>query len=222
MIFLASTALAWFPSAVSGQTNQPHWLEVLVVNKQTGEPISGAAVCLGTAARSDQFGAGRADDKGLVRFEALPRNPLVLTVSGTGFQGRTQQLGALYQSRVLELKIAPGGGGPQCSVPPEPAVASTSSGLSIKSLSVRADPESEANGVLVSVSVSGEANQIRVSEQPDFGGASWQALQLPLAYTLSQGKGKKQLYVQVRRFAGAEGASMEVVSQIQKVGYRAN
>jgi hypothetical protein len=143
--------------------------------------------------------------------------PLLATVSKRGFQGRKQLLESLYQSRVLVMRIASGGGGPECDAPAEPLDNTTSSGLTVDRIDISADSATgESGNVLISAAASGPVNQIRISEQADFSGASWQAYQPAVAYTLSQGKGLKQVHVQVRRFSEVEGASIEVVSPPKK------
>ncbi len=202
---------------------EARWIEVHVLDRQAGNPVSAAAVCLGTTARPDQFGARRSDKKGVVRFENLSQRPvpMLATVSKSGYQGRQQLLEPLQQSRILIIKIVSGGGGPQCDAPLVPAEGDADSGLTIKHITIK--PGSAAGGsgqVLVSVQVSGDANQIRISEQADFTGAPWQALVPTVAYTTSQGKGVKQIYVQVRRHARTKGASIELTSRPSKTTYR--
>jgi hypothetical protein len=147
--------------------------------------------------------------------------PLLATVSKQGFQGRKQLLESVYQSRVLVMKIASGGGGPECHAPAEPLENTTSSGLTVDRIDISADSGAgESGNVLISVAASGSVNQIRISEQANFSGASWQPYQPAVAYTLSEGKGLKQIHIQVRRFSEAKGASIEVVSPPKKARYR--
>jgi hypothetical protein len=214
--FLIGSVLAAFSASVFSFSSESHWLEIRVFNKQSDRAVSGAAVCLGTTARPDQFGARRSNEDGVVRFEQLGQMP----ISKQGFQGRKQLLEPLYQSRVLVMKIASGGGGPECNAPAEPLDNTTSSGLTVDRIDISADSGTGKSGnVLISVAVSGPVNQIRISEQADFAGVSWQAYQPAVAYTLSQGKGLKQIHVQVRRVSEAKGASIQVVSPPKKVQY---
>ncbi len=202
---------------------EDRWLEVHVLDRQTGNAVNEAAVCLGTTARPDQFGARRSDKDGVVRFEDLSQRPVAMlaTVSKSGYQGRQQLLEPLHQSRILIVKVVSGGGGPQCDAPLAPAEEDTGSGLIIERIIVKPDSAAEGSGqVLVSVQVSGKANQIRISEQADFTAATWQALAPTVTYTTSQGKGVKQIHVQVRRQARTTGASIEVVSRPGKTTYR--
>ncbi len=202
---------------------EARWVEVHVLDKQTGNAVSEAAVCLGTTARPDQFGARRSDRDGVVRFEDLSQLPVAMlaTVSKSGYQGRQQLLEPQYQNRILILKIVSGGGGPKCDAPLTLVEDDADSGLTIERITIKPDAVAESSGqVQVSVKVSGNANQIRISEQADFSGAPWQALAPTVAYSTSQGKGVKQIYVQVRRQAKAKGASIEVVSPPGKTTYR--
>ncbi|MFQ5643709.1 MAG: hypothetical protein ACE5FQ_08415 [Thiogranum sp.] len=217
---LLGTLLGVSSGSAFSLSDQARWLEVHVLDKQSGQPVSDAAVCLGITARPDQFGAMRSDRDGVVRFENLSQRPVAMltTVSKPGYQGRQQLLEPLYQSRILIIKVVSGGGGPQCDAPPAAAREDSGSGLVIERITVK--PDAVAGQVLVSVQASGEANQIRISEQPDFAGAGWQALAPAVAYTTSKGKGVKQIYVQVRRQASTEGASIEVVSKPGKTTYR--
>ena len=200
---------------------EPSWLEVHLVSKQTGKPVANAAACLGTSARSDQFGAKRTGSDGVVRFDGIQPHALVLTASGQGFQGRQQVLEPLYESRVLVVTLVSGGGGPVCDAPPAAADADIRSGLSLDEVRVGADLNSpNSAGVLVSTRASGPVNQIRVSEQADFRDTDWQPYNEVVPVTLSAGTGVKQLYVQVRRATQAQGARIEIVSPVKKVSYQ--
>lgn len=205
--------------AVSADQN---WLEVQLLNKQDGTPLANAAVCVGTSARPDQFGARRTDANGLVRFDDIRPHPLVVVGSKTGFQGKRQLMEPLYQSRVLVMKLATGGGGPQCDAPQSGPAVETASGLLIEAVRVQPDANTQPSGVLVSARVNGKANQIRISEKADFAGAAWQPYGKSVPFTLSEGKGLKRLYVQVRRASEVQGASIEVQSPVKQAGFRVN
>ncbi|UCE77400.1 MAG: carboxypeptidase regulatory-like domain-containing protein [Gammaproteobacteria bacterium] len=196
-----------------------NWLEVRVLDKQNGSAVAEAAVCVGTSANPHQFGARRSDASGAVRFEDLLSDSLVVTVSKKGYQGREQRVESLNQARVVVLKLAPGGGGPHCDAPAALAPVDVSSGLAIDGVSIRKDPGGSGR-ILVSVRASGPANQVRISEQPDFGGSDWQQLEQPVPYELTDAEGVRQIYVQVRRHVESQGASIEVISPVERVQYR--
>ena len=198
---------------------EPDWIEVRVLDKQHGGPVADAAVCVGTRANPQQFGARRSDASGVVRFEDLLSSSLVVTASKNGFQGKEQRVDSPSQTRAVVLKLAPGGGGPQCDAPVASAPLDMSSGLAIDGVSIRKDP-GDSERILVSIRASGPANQARISEQPDFAGADWQDLDQPMPYGLSGGTGVRQIYVQVRRAVQSQGAIIEVTSPVERAEYR--
>lgn len=216
---LLLTVLTAGSAAVSAESS---WLEVQLVQKQDGTPLADAAVCLGTSARLDQFGARRTDSRGVVRFDDIRHHPLVVTASRRGYQGREQRLEPIYQNRVLVVKMVTGGGGPVCDAPLSRSSDTEASSLTIDAVRIRKDVNAGAAGVLVSARVSGQVNQIRISETADFKGAAWQHYEAAVPFDLSSGKGLKRLYVQVRRASEVQGASIEVQSSVRKVDYRVN
>jgi hypothetical protein len=197
-------------------------LEVRLLDKHSGKPVAGAAVCLGTRAQASQFGARRSDADGVVRFDDVRTSPLLLTVSGQGYQGRQQALEPMYQSRVMAITLVTGGGGPTCAAPRTASNArAADSGLALTSVRVRANPAlQEGAGALVTARASGSVNQIRISEHADFHDTDWQDYGPEIAVPLSGGEGLKRLYVQVRRATVAQGASIEVLSPVREVSYR--
>jgi hypothetical protein len=120
---------------------------------------------------------------------------------------------------VLVVTLVTGGGGPVCDAPPPAPVSSADSGLSVDSITVRVDSASDR--VRVSTRTTAPANQIRISEHADFKDARWQPYTATVAYEPSPGIGVKRLYVQVRRAAQVEGASIEAVSPVKQVSYLA-
>ncbi len=202
----------------------PNWVEVQVSDRYSAQMLPGVAVCLGTASAPDQFGAVRTDENGKARFDDLIRTALTLTVSKRGYMGNQRQLELHAQGRVLELKLATGGGGPNCDAPaPQPQnIAQPTSSLLITSVAIKpAKQQTASPHVLVSVQASAAANQVRISESRDFSGARWVELTTQVAFELSSGSGMKHLYVQIRRHTGVEGASLDVVSEVKKVRYKA-
>ena len=223
--FFCSWYLLWMgllaiPTTGYTFTNEKHWLEVHVIDSQTARPLSDVSVCLGTSARPDQFGSRRTDRDGIVRFQDLLPNPLVLSVSGNGFRGQQRSVEPVYESRILVLKLASGGGGPECHAPPlQQQAAPVASGITIQRVAVsRPEAASDSTAVLVSVTVNGKANQVRIGERADFQDSVWQDLRNPVAHTLS-GENVSQLYVQVRRRLEAEGVSIEEVSPVRRIPF---
>lgn len=139
LCFAAAITLATVSVGSMAVSPDAHWLEAHTFDKQSGKPLADVAICLGTAARLDQFGARRTDHNGVVRFEDVRSVSLVLTASRSGYKGRTQLLEPLYQSRVLVLKLATGGGGPVCVAAPSAQNDEVIAGLKINAVSVRRD-----------------------------------------------------------------------------------
>lgn len=221
LMVAAAVAMMTSSAASLAVSSGPHWLEAHTFDEQTGKPLADVAICLGTSARADQFGARRTDRNGVARFEDVRKVPLVLTATRSGYKGREELLEPLYQSRVLVLKLVTGGGGPVCNAGQSAADVDVTTGLAINDINIRPDINVE-NGVLVSVAASGRINQIRVSEQADLSGVAWQPYKSSaMPYTLSPGAGAKRLFVQVRRASEVEGASITVESSVKQVSYRA-
>jgi hypothetical protein len=214
----AAIVMATCSAASWAVSSGPQWLEAHTFDEQTGKPLADVAICLGTSARADQFGARRTDRNGVVRFENVRTVPLVLTASRSGYKGREQSLEPLYQSRVLVLKLVTGGGGPVCNAEQSAEDVDVTAGLAINTVNVRRDINVE-NGVLVSVVASGKINQIRLSEQADLDGVAWQPYKSAMPYTLSAGAGTRHLFVQVRRASEVEGASIAIESPVKQVNY---
>ncbi len=218
---LVLAVLLAVPATGYAYSNEEHWLEVHVIDRQTAQPLRDASVCLGTSARPDQFGSRRTDHKGIVRFQDLLPNPLVLSVSRKGFRSQQRAVEPMYQSRIMVLKLASGGGGPEChALPLQKPVPLAASGITIRHATVRRDDTaSSAREVIIDVTVNGKAGQIRIGERADLSGSEWQDLQGRTPYTLS-GDHVTRLYVQVRRKLEAEGATIEEVSPVRQVQFR--
>lgn len=196
-------------------------LEVQVLDQATGAPLAGAAVCLGTRAELNQFGAFRTDARGISRFEDLPRNPLLLTVSRPGYRGREQGLEPIAENRVLIVKLAAGGGGPTCAGA-EGSGAVAAVGLALTAVEVAPDPVSDdPRRVVVKTRVRGKATDIRVSDSADFAAAPWRPYAPSVGFELNRAGEPATLYVQVRRYVKAGGATLETVSAVRRVRYPA-
>ncbi|VAW83003.1 hypothetical protein MNBD_GAMMA13-1251, partial [hydrothermal vent metagenome] len=182
LCFVTTFTLAMVSGSSLAVSQGPHWLEARALDKQTGKPLADTAICLGTTARPDQFGARRTDHSGVVRFEDVLPTSLVLTASRSGYKGKKQLLEPLHQSRVLILKLVTGGGGPVCNAELSSQNDGVIAGLEINTVNLSRDVGVE-NGVQVAVTASGAINQIRISEQPNFSGAAWQPYQESVPYT---------------------------------------
>lgn len=196
---------------------------VQISKRQAGDPVQAAAVCLGTPANIAQFGAQLADEKGTVRFDKVhTRAELVLTVSKSGFKGRQVFLGTAQRDQGVLLTLAAGGGGPKCATA-VPVIAPVQTSLSrgddffpgITDFRINGGQHATRNPkVTLSYALSGEASHYRVSTRPDFKTTEWRPLEPNLEYSLSGEAGLKTVYFQVGKFRSAEGAEIEVLSNV--------
>ena len=205
-VFLLSLVLL-LPLAASAAD-----IRVRVFERGDQTPLVNAAVCLGTSARIDQFGAHMTDNEGYVSFTDVPRAPLLLTVSRAGYMAAQEALVTSTTNRMLVMSLSTGGGGTPC--PMGNSVSRVySGGLSVSRFlldngkAVTADPTVTLNN-----QVNSQATQYRASERADFSGASWQEYTVAPAFQLSPGPGKKVVYFQVRRHATAGDANIETLS----------
>ena len=189
---------------------------VRVFERGGTQPLAGVSVCLGTPARISQFGSSVTDADGNVRFIAIPRAPLVVTVSRPGYKGEQQSLVTSNTGRTLVMSLAAGGGGPQCEVEGESADA-FSGGLHIGYFNLISQGDAAGNRqAVLSHSVNREPTHYRVSEKRDFSGAAWQPYIPAPVYRLSQGAGYKVVYFQVRRHSQVGGADVEMRSPVMQ------
>lgn len=189
-------------------------VQVRVVDAAKRMPLSDAAVCLGTPANPEQFGALRTDAQGSVNFSGVPATPLLLTISRDQYHGYRLQHGAKRFDVVIEVGLQTGGLGPICDAP---AVTGTDarSRLAISRFSINAGQSvTNRRDVSISAAVAGGPTDYRVSERADFSDADWRPYAMPGRFQLSHTRGTKTVYFQVRRFRSSGEASMQSVSEI--------
>lgn len=191
-------------------------LSIQVLDEQTGVALEGVGVCLGTAAEPDQLGALRTDASGRVVFRSVPPSSLQLVLSGVGYVGKKRVIEPMYGSGTLVLKLAPGWQeSPHCSVP-DSAGSGTASGLRITDLEVT-PLSTPPRTVRLGLRTQGNADQLRISEREDFRDAQWQPYRQELNFAFGAGGQSRHLFVQVRRTAGRDSASIEVLSPVKSV-----
>jgi hypothetical protein len=188
---------------------------VRVVDAATGEPLPGAAVCLGTPAEPDQFGALRTDSQGHVEFHDIAQTPLQLTVSRAGYRGLRKTYRSAAFDRVLQVRLSPGGLGPRCVVPEAGEAEQDEPALAVDILG---GPTTATPEVQLRIRVHGKATHYRVSEDPGFRGAAWLPYtKEPVTFRLSPTPGPKTLYVQIRLQREVGGGRVEIESEVVKV-----
>ena len=189
-------------------------VRVRVFERGDQVPLANAAVCLGTAARIDQFGARMTDAEGYVSFTDVPRASLQVTVSREGYKAEQENLVVSTSNRMLMMSLSTGGGGTPC--PLSDAVARVyDGGLSVSGFVLnRGKAETADRTVTLNHRVNDQPTQFRASEQADFRAADWQEYASAPAFQLSPGPGKKVVYFQVRRHATVGDAVIETISPV--------
>jgi hypothetical protein len=191
-------------------------LTVRVFERGGKAPLQGVAVCLGTSARLNQFGASFTNSEGYVVFPGVPRTPLVVTVSRSGYMSGQEHMNGSAENRMLVLSLPTGGGGVECPLGQNDSV-QTAAGLEIKSFLLNKGAATTRDAsVTLDNKFSGHATQYRASERPDFRGAEWQSYDKRPSFQLSAGRGSKTVYFQLRRYARINGADLEARSSIKR------
>jgi hypothetical protein len=189
-------------------------LSVRVFERGGNAPLAGVAVCLGTPARLNQFGAMLTDPGGYAIFTDIPQGPLLITASKTGFKAEQENVVTSNMDRLLVISLAAGGGGSQCPLDTG-GTRLQASGLDVSRFAI--DNGAAKTGqrmVTLDNRVAGNPTQYRASEQADMRDAQWQAYSGKASFELSAGAGSKVVYFQVRRHATINGADLEVLSPV--------
>lgn len=189
-------------------------LKVRVFERGGTTPLAGAAVCLGTQARIDQFGAQLTDRQGYAEFDALPAASLLVTASMQGRKSEQETLVTGTAGRLLVLSLAGGGGGVECPVS-DAAASRSATNLAVRSFRINQGAAvTTTRKVNLHNRLRGQATQYRASERSDFSDTDWRYYSTAPDYMLSAGTGRKVVYLQVRRHATVNGATLETVSPV--------
>lgn len=197
--------------AATAQTASAADLRVRVFERGGNVPLAGASICLGTRANLQQFGAKQTDADGYVVFDSLPSAQLLVTASMAGYKSEQELVMTSNANRMLLLSLSGGGGGPGCN-------ASGQGKRSQVGLEVRRFALANAAGVTAQRDVtlnhvaSGAVTQYRASERADFSDAEWQEYTAAPLFRLSEGNGKKLVWLQLRRHSSLNGAVVETIS----------
>jgi hypothetical protein len=189
-------------------------LRVRVFERGGKQPLAGVSVCLGTSANLIQFGSDQTDSGGYAVFADVPRAPLLITASKSGYKGGQQSLVTSSIPRLLVMSLPAGGGGPVCT-PVGGRAAVNTGGLQISDFSINeGETVSHDRQVQLDHRVSGHPSEYRASENPDISAAQWMPYSARPVYVLSPGNGKKTVYFQVRRYSKINGADIQTLSPI--------
>jgi hypothetical protein len=206
VLFLATLALPLLAPASE--------LRVRVFERGGRQPLAGVSVCLGTSANLMQFGSDQTDSEGYAVFADVPRAPLLITASKSGYKGEQQALVTSTIPRLLVMSLPTGGGGIVCTPVGAPAVANAGV-LQISSFSINnGAATTSGRQVHLDHRVSGRPNEYRASEDPNISSAQWQPYNAQPDFMLSPGAGKKTVYFQVRRYSKINGADIQTLSPI--------
>ena len=189
-------------------------LSVRVFERGGNAPLAGVAVCLGTPARLDQFGAMLTDPGGYAVFTDIPQGPLLITASKAGFKAEQENMVTSNIDRLLVLSLTAGGGGSQCPLESD-GDGQQVSGLDVSRFTINnGAAKTGQRTVTLDNRVAGNPTQYRASERADMRDAQWQAYSGAASFELSDEAGKKIVYFQVRRHATINGADLEVLSPV--------
>ena len=189
-------------------------LRVRVFERGGKQPLAGVSVCLGTSANLMQFGSDQTDSGGYAVFADIPRAPLLITASKSGYKGEQQSLMTSTIPRLLVMSLPAGGGGPVCT-PVGARAAVNTGGLQVSDFSINGGAyASTERQVQLDHRVSGHPSEYRASEDPDISTAPWKPYSPRPVYVLSSGNGKKTVYFQVRRYSKINGADIQTLSPI--------
>ncbi len=189
-------------------------IRVRVFDRSDNTPLVNAAVCLGTSARIDQFGARVTDNEGYVSFPNVPGAPVVITVSRQGYKAEQETLVVSAANRLLMMSLSTGGGGTSCPLADDRATVYGSSVVVSRFTLNNGKVVTTDRTVILNNKVNGEPTQYRASERPDFEGADWQDYAAAPGFRLSADPGRKVIYFQVRRHASAGSANIETLSPV--------
>ena len=191
-------------------------IQVRVFERGGKASLAGVAVCLGTPARIDQFGASLTDGNGTATFNNVPRATVLVTASRDGYKAEQETMVSSSGNRMLVISLPTGGGGTRCPLD-ETTARVSGGGLAISRFAM-------SNGAAVTTSrnvtldnrVGGHPTQYRASERANFMGAGWRDYTQAPAFQLSAGPGKKTIYFQVRRYASLDGGNLQTLSPVRK------
>jgi len=189
-------------------------LRVRVFERGGKAPLAGVAVCLGTAASTDQFGSSLTDSEGFVVFTDVPRAALLVTASRDGYQSGQERMVTSNTNRMLVMTLTSGGGGPRCKAG-DGTASVVAEGLAVGRFALNGGARvTTSRSISLDNRVSGQPTQYRASERRDFAGADWQAYASAPSFELSEEPGQKTVYLQVRRHATVNGAVLETLSPV--------
>jgi len=198
------------------QAGEAAEIRIHVSDRQLGNALEHASVCLGTPANPVQFGGQFTGENGYAVFEEVPETPLILTVSRPEYTGYQRRQTARRFDITLRVGLATGGLGPICDLGEvEISPALTDGPVTISTF--RLDDVAPSGGgreVRLNAVVTGNPTHYRVAEHWGFEGVEWIEYKSQPLHEISEGAGEKRVYFQVRRMKQLDGAQVESLSGI--------
>jgi len=165
----------------------------------TGQPVSGAAVCIGLAGSYSQFGSAHTDENGFAILD-VPTAPTVVTIL-------TEP--ARNFNLIKKIQLTPGSQNVRCEVDDFEASASS---VKIGNVLV----SESAFSTVLRPNVSGEPTEYRVSRIPSFTASSWQRFESTIALSTRLSE-EDEVFLQMRRFKGSGSSWIEARSEVVSV-----
>jgi len=169
-------------------------------------------VCIGLQGNYKRYAATFTDGQGKVMVD-VPNVPLMVTVSKDRFTGMRITEPARSFNLVKQVRLREGVPGPRCRAGSSMA----ENKPSVPTIVITDIAIYENTGAkTLSPTVSGDANQYRVSASKDFEGAAWKkyASQIALSGALLD---NEKVYLQMRNFSGNSKGWLEARSEILTV-----
>lgn len=175
-----------------------------------GQPLAGAAVCLGTAAQVDQFGTFVTSPDGHVLLNDAPRVPLNIVVSKKDYQGVRFVEPVRTFNMLTEVTLLLDGEGPVCHSPELAQQEEDKRHLSIANLFA------SKNGSVYTIQseIDGEPSHYRISTRKDFKDAKWLPYNKRVKFW---GQTDGDLFYQVKRFSGGKKGWLEARSHVANI-----
>lgn len=175
-----------------------------------GQPLAGAAVCLGTGAQVDQFGTFVTSPDGHVLLNDAPRIPLTIVISKKDYQGVQFIESVRSFNMVTEVTLLLDGTGPVCHSPELAQQEEEKRHLSIANLFA------SKNGSVYTIQsdIDGEPSHYRISTRKDFKDAKWLPYNKRVKFW---GQTDGDLFYQVKRFTGGKKGWLEARSHVASI-----
>jgi len=182
-------------------------LGVTVVDT-TGQPVSGAAVCVGLAGSYSQFGSAHTDENGFAILE-VPSAPTVVTISKNNFDSIRVTEPARTFNLIKKIQLTRGNQNIRCEAD---GLESSASSVRIGNVLV----SESAFSTVLRPNVSGQPTEYRVSRTPSFTASSWQRFESTIALSTRLSE-EDEVFLQMRRFMGTANNWIEARSEVVSI-----